>query len=73
MADQVIVIYAGARGYLDKVPVAEVQAVEAKLLEFIATEHADMRDLLIDQAALTEEVESKLKSALEAFRTRLAS
>lgn len=73
VADQVIVIYAGARGYLDEVPVPEVQAAEIQLVEFMATEHADMRDLLIEHAALTEEVESKLKSALDAFRTRLAS
>ena len=29
--------------------------------------------MLIEQAALTEEVETALKSALDAFRTRLAS
>ena len=73
VADQVIVIYAGAKGYLDKIPVADVQRREKELLEFIKTEHADMRDKLIDEAALTEEVEAALKSALEAFNARIAS
>jgi F-type H+/Na+-transporting ATPase subunit alpha len=73
MADQVIVIYAGARGYFDKVPVVQVQQREKELLEFISTEHADMRDKLISEAALTAEVESGLKAALEAFLARIAS
>lgn len=73
VADQVIVIYAGAKGYLDNVPVAEVQSVEKELLEFIRTEHADMRDKLVDQAALSTEVEDALKAALTAFNARKAS
>ena len=73
VADQVIVIYAGAKGYFDKVPVAKVQETEAQLLEFMKTEHADTRDKLISAAELTGEIEDALKSALDAFRTRLAS
>jgi F-type H+-transporting ATPase subunit alpha len=67
------VIYAGAKGYFDKVPVADVQAKEKELLSFIQTEHADMRDKLVEAEALTEEVEEALKSALEAFVSRLDS
>ena len=73
VADQVITIYAGAKGYFDKVPVKEVQAAEKDLHEFIRTEHADMRDKLIEQAALTDEVESELRAALAAFVARRES
>ena len=73
VADQVVAIYAGAKGYFDKVPVNEVQETERQLHEFIRTEHADMRDKLIVQAALSDEVEGMLKKALEAFVARLAS
>ena len=73
VADQVIVIYAGAKGYLDKVPVAEVQETEKELLNFIQTEHADTRDKLIEAAELTSEVEEALKKALQAFNARKAS
>ena len=73
VADQVIVIYAGTKGYFDEVPVPEVQKAEKELLEFISTEHADMRDKLIEVGALTDEVEPALKTALEAFKTRVAS
>ena len=73
VADQVLVIYAGAKGYFDKIPVADVQAKEGELLEFFQTEHADVRDKLIEVAALTDEVEEGLKRALEAFVTRQES
>jgi F-type H+-transporting ATPase subunit alpha len=73
VADQVVTIYAGTKGYFDKVPVAKVQETEKQMHEFIRTEHADMRDKLIAAAALTDEVEGMLKKALEAFVTRLAS
>jgi len=73
VADQVVAIYAGTKGYFDKVPVAKVQETEKQMHEFIRTEHADMRDKLIAEAALTDETEGMLKKALEAFVTRLAS
>ena len=73
VADQVIVIYAGAKGYFDNVPVAEVQAAEKELVNFIQTEHADTRDSLIEAAQLTSEVEEALKGALDAFNARRAS
>jgi len=73
VADQVIAIYAGTKGYFDKVPVNRVQAVEKELHEFIRTEHADMRDKLVAESALTDEIEGLLKRALEAFVARQAA
>ena len=73
VADQVVAIYAGTKGYFDKVPVNRVQAVEKELHEFIRTEHADMRDKLVAEAALTDEIEGLLKKALEAFVARQAA
>ena len=73
VADQVVAIYAGTKGYFDKVPVNRVQAAEKELHEFIRTEHADMRDKLVAEAALTDEIEGMLKKALEAFVARQAA
>jgi F-type H+-transporting ATPase subunit alpha len=73
VADQVVAIYAGTRGYFDTVPVNQVQETEKELHEFIRTEHADMRDRLIAEEALTDEIEEQLKAALSAFVTRLKS
>ena len=73
VADQVVAIYAGTKGYFDKVPLNRVQAAEKELHEFIRTEHADMRDKLVAEAALTDEIEGMLKKALEAFVARQAA
>ena len=73
MADQVIAIYAGAKGVFDNVPVNKVQETQRQPHEFMPTEHADMRDKLVAEAALTEEIEGMLRKALDAFVARLAS
>jgi F-type H+-transporting ATPase subunit alpha len=40
--EQVVVIYAGTRGYLDSIPVGDVRRFETELLEFFRTQHADV-------------------------------
>lgn len=71
-ADQVISIYAGARGHFDKVPVNQVAAAEKQLLEFMREEKSEVRNDLIEKAELTPEVDAALKAALEEFAERLA-
>ncbi len=44
VADQVIMIYAGTQGHLDKLPVDKVREFEAKLLEHINASHKHMLD-----------------------------
>ncbi len=67
MADQVISIYAGTHGYFDRIPVSEVSAAEQALHEFIQTRHPDVRDTLAETGVLDEELEQKLRAALDAF------
>ena len=40
--EQVVVLYAGTRGYLDKVPVPDVQRFEAELLDWLKARHSDL-------------------------------
>jgi F-type H+/Na+-transporting ATPase subunit alpha len=46
VVDQIMVIFAGTRGYLDKVPVKEVQRWEREFLEFIHAKKKDVWNLL---------------------------
>jgi F-type H+-transporting ATPase subunit alpha len=71
-ADQVISIYAGARGYFDKVPVDKVAETETRLLDYMKQEKSEVRDKLIETAALTDEVDGLLASALAEFAERIA-
>src|SRR5690606_16257569 len=40
--EQVVVIYAGTRGYLDPIPVEDVRRFEAELLDWMRTRYADI-------------------------------
>ena len=42
--EQVVVIYAGTRGYLDPVPVTDVRRFESGVLEWFRTRHSDLLD-----------------------------
>jgi F-type H+-transporting ATPase subunit alpha len=69
-ADQVVSIYAGTKGYFDKVPVEQVARAEKELLQFIREEKSEVRDGLIETKELSSELEDKLKAALTEFQGR---
>ncbi|WP_373650535.1 F0F1 ATP synthase subunit alpha [Schlesneria sp. DSM 10557] len=69
-ADQVMSIYAGSKGYFDKVPVPRVQEAESNLLQFMREEKSEVRDALIKGGALDDATEGALKKALEEWRDR---
>ena len=67
-ADQVMSIYAGSKGYFDKVPVPRVQEAESNLLEFMREQKSEVRDALIKTGVLDDNTEAALKAALEEWR-----
>jgi F-type H+-transporting ATPase subunit alpha len=67
---QVIVIYAGTKGYLDDVPLARVQEFQTALLQYIDASAADLRQQLVQKPELTKEVEERLKQALADFKAK---
>jgi F-type H+-transporting ATPase subunit alpha len=72
-ADSVISIYAGTKGYFDKVPVSKVAQVEAELHKFMRDEKSEVRNALERELALTDEIEAQLKAALDEFQARIAA
>ena len=67
-ADQVMSIYAGSKGYFDKVPVPQVQEAESNMLQFMRETKSEIRDALINTGVLDDKTESGLKAALEEWR-----
>jgi F-type H+/Na+-transporting ATPase subunit alpha len=65
--EQVAVIYAGTKGYVDKVPVDQVRRYEKELRSFLKGEHAKALELIREKKALDKDVEEALVKALEAF------
>jgi F-type H+/Na+-transporting ATPase subunit alpha len=70
--EQVVVIYAGVNGYLDPLPVKDVQRFEAELLRYVRSEHRAVLDAIRDQNEISKETGEKLKSAVDAFAKAFA-
>ena len=70
--EQVAVIYAGTRGYIDGVAVADVGRYESELLSYLHAKHQGMLDAIRTQKDIKGAVEDELKSALDAFTKTFA-
>jgi F-type H+-transporting ATPase subunit alpha len=66
-SDQVMIIYAGTKGYLDKIPRNQVPAWESQFLAFMREQRKEVRDQIITEKKLSKELEASLKAALDAF------
>lgn len=63
--EQVVSIYAGVKGYLDKLPVSNVGRFEQALLSTIKSKHGDILSGIREAQALTPDLEGKLKAVLD--------
>ena len=70
--EQVCVIYAGTRGYLDKIAVGDVRRFEKEFLSLLRTRHTDLLTSIREQKALSKELEDKLKSIVSDFADNFA-
>ena len=64
VADQVISIYAGTGGYLDRIKVDRVEAFLADLITRMRAEHADLLGRINDAGELSDEDEHALDDAI---------
>ncbi|WP_112321216.1 F0F1 ATP synthase subunit alpha [Oceanibium sediminis] len=66
-AEQVIVIYAGTAGYLDKMPVSDVKRFEATLLSHVRSNNKDLlADIANNDRKVAGDLEEAIKSAIDA-------
>ncbi|HWD49147.1 MAG TPA: F0F1 ATP synthase subunit alpha [Rhizomicrobium sp.] len=63
--EQVAVIYAGTRGYLDPFPTSKVQAFQDALIAKLKTSYPQFLDGIRKEKALTSDLENTLKKALD--------
>ena len=65
--EQVVSIFAGVRGYLDKIEVKDVTRFDAAMLDELRANGQDILHSIRDEKELSEETEGKLKSFLDGF------
>jgi len=71
MEEQVVVIYAGVNGYLDKVDVAQVRKFENGLLSLLRSEKTILEDIRKTND-LSGDTEKKLKAQVDKYATTFA-
>ena len=63
--EQVVVIFAGTKGYLDDVPVTDVRRFETELIEFMRSGHGSLLEEI-----RTSGVPDGLAAAIESFKSQ---
>lgn len=66
---QVIVLFAGVNGFLDKLDVKKVTSFEAKLIPYIQNNHPELLDAIRTEGQISDELNKKIKAALTQFLT----
>ncbi|TWT93703.1 F0F1 ATP synthase subunit alpha [Neorhodopirellula pilleata] len=68
VAEQVISIYAGTNGYLDDVPVKEVQRFEKEMLQFVHDKYSSLISDLTAKPELSDENVERIVAAIKDFK-----
>jgi len=65
---EVLILFAGANGYLDEWPVESIADYEKQMLEFMESKHPEVIQEIKEKNDISEELEAKMKSALDEFK-----
>jgi F-type H+-transporting ATPase subunit alpha len=68
VTDQIMSIFAGVRGHLDKIPRNKVLAWEEQFLRFIREQRPQVREALAKSRKFNPEIEQQLTDAINAFQ-----
>jgi len=71
LEQQVMVIYAGTKGYLDDVPLTRIQEFQNSFLQYVDSSAPRLRSELADKKDLTDEMENQLKQVLSDFKSKV--
>lgn len=69
---QIVLIYAGARGFLDDIDVSNIGKFESELYVYIETKYPDIFENIRSKKALDKELEEKLNVVLDELKVTLS-
>src|SRR5512137_1262555 len=70
---QVMVIFAANNGYIDDYPVSAARRYEAEMLTFMENSHAALVTELRDKKAIDNDLQARIKGALDEFKGQFAA
>lgn len=65
--DQVVVVYTGVRGYLDKLDPSKIGKFEKEFLQLMKTSHADILSQIASEGKISDANDAKLKTIVTDF------
>jgi F-type H+-transporting ATPase subunit alpha len=70
---QIMIIWAGTKGYLDDIPIEQCRKFEEELHRFMENAHRPVLDEIAAKKALDEGLTAKIKAAIEEFKARFVA
>ena len=71
--DQVVAIYAGTRGYLDKLAISDVGPFQEQLVAHIKSAHPGIMDVIAKEGAISAEIDAKMSDIFTKFTADFSS
>lgn len=70
---QILIIYAGANGFLDDIAVEDVNSFEAQLYTFVETKYPQLFEQIKTKKALDDELKDQINKAIEEFKATFSA
>ena len=67
LAQEVLVLFAGTRGFIDKYDVEKVRIYEQQLLSFVESKYSDIMKEIDDKKIISPDLEKKMKDVMTEF------
>jgi len=71
--DQVVAIYSGTRGYLDKLAINEVGPFQEQLIGHVKSSHTGVLASIVDKGAIDDATDAQMKDILAKFTADFSS
>ena len=68
VAEQILLLYAGTKGYLDDIDLSDIAEFETRMYTYFQNQQEDVYKELSDKQMFDEDLEGRIKSALSAFK-----
>jgi F-type H+-transporting ATPase subunit alpha len=67
LGQEIVVLFAGTRGFIDKYDIEKVRVYEEQLLSFIESKHSDIIKEIEEKKIISPELEKKMKEVMTSF------
>ena len=72
VAQQVIAVFSGVRGFLDDVDLSKIKDLEKSIYEEVKSSSPEIIDSINNTGQLNEETDKKLTSIIEKFKKKIS-